>query len=178
MSRNSNKRHLVLLKRLAEEVARGIALVDFLTDEQFTSSRNGIGSIGAHVRHNYDFANNFLKGLENAKVDYCNRERDLRIEEDRQYAKERLLFLASSFDSLDEQVLERELLVCSEVDDSNWYRSSGARELEFVHSHTVHHYALIAEKLRNMGVELDSDFGVAPSTLKYWEEQKIKAKVA
>ena len=35
----------------------------------------------------------------------------------------------------------------SEIESGNWLPSSIAREVEFVHSHTVHHHALIAEKL-------------------------------
>jgi hypothetical protein len=48
-----------------------------------------------------------------------------------------------------------------------WCRSSVSRELQFLLSHTVHHYALIAMTLRAAGVELDEELGVAPSTLAY-----------
>ena len=45
--------------------------------------------------------------------------------------------------------------------------SSISRELQVLSSHTVHHFALIAMTLRMHGVEIDSDFGMAPSTLRY-----------
>ena len=51
-----------------------------------------------------------------------------------------------------------------------WSRSSIARELQSLLSHTVHHYAFIAVALRLQGVEPASDFGVAPSTLEYWRQ--------
>ena len=47
-----------------------------------------------------------------------------------------------------------------------WMSSSLARELQMLSSHTIHHFALIAMTLRAHGVELDADFGVAPSTLR------------
>ena len=45
--------------------------------------------------------------------------------------------------------------------------STVRRELIFLVSHTVHHYALIAVMLRHQAVGLPADFGVAPSTLRH-----------
>jgi hypothetical protein len=45
--------------------------------------------------------------------------------------------------------------------------SSISRELQVLSSHTIHHFALIAITLRMHGVEMDPDFGMAPSTLRY-----------
>ncbi|MDH3494762.1 MAG: hypothetical protein OEM82_14505, partial [Acidobacteriota bacterium] len=66
----------------------------------------------------------------------------------------------------------------SEIDDNLWLPTSLARELEFLHSHTVHHYALIAAKLGSMNIEVPFEFGVAPSTLKYWESRDRKTAKA
>jgi hypothetical protein len=44
--------------------------------------------------------------------------------------------------------------------------SSLSRELQALRSHTIHHFALIAMTLQLWGVAVDSDFGVAPSTLR------------
>jgi hypothetical protein len=46
-----------------------------------------------------------------------------------------------------------------------WSNSSLRRELQFLISHTIHHYALIATLCARDGFELPADFGVAPSTL-------------
>jgi hypothetical protein len=43
------------------------------------------------------------------------------------------------------------------------------RELQFLLSHTVHHYALMALILRLQGFNPAAEFGVAPSTLQHWE---------
>ena len=53
--------------------------------------------------------------------------------------------------------------------------SSISRELQVLSSHTVHHFALIAMTLRMHGVELDSDFGMAPSTLRYLSAKTAEA---
>ena len=45
--------------------------------------------------------------------------------------------------------------------------SSVARELQFLVSHTVHHDALIAAAARHLGVDVDSCYGIAPSTLRF-----------
>jgi len=58
----------------------------------------------------------------------------------------------------------------SATDSQGWCKSSVLRELEFLQSHTVHHYSLVAMLLRSYDIEPDEEFGVASSTLKYWKE--------
>jgi hypothetical protein len=45
--------------------------------------------------------------------------------------------------------------------------SSVGRELQSLSSHAIHHFALIAIVVRAHGFDLDADFGMAPSTLRY-----------
>jgi hypothetical protein len=42
-----------------------------------------------------------------------------------------------------------------------------AREVAFCVGHAVHHYAIIRLLCDELGAELDPEFGIAPSTLKY-----------
>jgi hypothetical protein len=54
-----------------------------------------------------------------------------------------------------------------------WSDSSAGRELQFLISHTVHHYAVVAILLRLQGCDAaaeNPDFGVAPSTLAHRKE--------
>ena len=51
--------------------------------------------------------------------------------------------------------------------DIPWSQSSAPRELQFLISHTVHHFALIKVALRDGPRSVGDDFGVAPSTLSY-----------
>ena len=157
-----------LIRKIAEEFVRSIRLIENISDAHYAK-------IGGHFRHNLDFANSFLNGLTTRKIDYAKRMRDARIEQNRQYAIEQIVFLIRRLQSLPNDILDQEIAIRSEIDESVWHKSSAARELEFLHSHTVHHHALIAEKLNAFGVKLSADFGVAPSTLKFWAKRKKAA---
>jgi len=166
---------IFLIRAITEEFARGARLIERLEDDIYRRKANGTGSIGGHFRHNLDFVKSLLSGVETGKIDYGNRERDLLIEENRFYAIERFAHAIDFLCELSTDCVRRKILVRSELDPEVWHESGVARELEFLHSHTVHHHALIAEKLAFFGVESPDDFGVAPSTLKFWKEQNAAA---
>ena len=159
-----------LISMITAEFERSIHLIESLDDEQYKRTANGTGSVGGHVRHNLDFINGFLTGVAEGLIDYGRRERDVRIEVDRPFAITAIEFAIERLNAIDAEMIEQRVVVRSEIDGDLWHTSSISRELEFVQSHTVHHHALIAEKLRGMGFELAADFGVAPSTLKFWAE--------
>jgi hypothetical protein len=70
------------------------------------------------------------------------------------------------------------LVDCGESRERVLSASTALRELQFLVSHTVHHYAVIALILRARGLEPGPDFGVAPSTLKYEQETSLQARAA
>lgn len=152
----------LLRDRTAAEFVGAVALIRELSEEIFPL-------VGPHFRHNIDFAENLMRGVERGMIDYANRERDSTIERDPRVARERLLAVASRIGRISGETLSRAVTVKSELDGSCEHGSTLGRELEFVHSHTIHHHALIAEKLRANAVVLPREFGVAPSTLKFWE---------
>lgn len=45
------------------------------------------------------------------------------------------------------------------------------RELQFLHGHGIHHLAIIALLLKQIGIEMPRNFGTAASTLKYESQQ-------
>lgn len=158
-----------VLQMLRREFERAHDLILRLDDATYTESRNGTGSVGGHFRHDLDFADSLLKGIGTGLIDYNKRTRDTRIESDRTYAAGRCRESIEKFRDLPVSITERPIHVVSEIDDTRSFLSSVGRELEFVHSHTVHHHALIKEKLAAFGIPLDANFGVAPSTLEYWK---------
>jgi len=130
-------------------------------------------SIGAHLRHALDFVQAFLRGFESGRVDYDARVRDERLERDPARALEVLRSLVTRLDALPAGSHGRALAIRHEAPpgtplDEGWHRSSVARELDFLASHTVHHYALVALALRLRGIEPHPEFGVAPSTIAHW----------
>lgn len=154
---------------LIAELERGVALLDQIGDAVYISKSETSGSVGQHFRHNLNFVEAVLNGIQLGRIDYARRIRDARIEADRAYATERFEAAILRLLHLKATDSAKEVSVVSEVNDTALYRSSVGRELEFAYSHTVHHHALIAEKLRAQGVEVDALLGVAPSTKRYWK---------
>jgi len=150
---------------LADELNRGMYVLARIYDEAYTRTSEGSGSVGGHYRHNLNFVEAVLNGVKLGRIDYGKRIRDVRIETNRGYAAERFAETISSLRRLSRNEAAKEVSVVSEVNPLVLYRSSVGRELEFAHSHTVHHHALIAQKLHEIG--LDASFGVAPSTIRY-----------
>jgi uncharacterized damage-inducible protein DinB len=155
-----------------------VSLIRRLTDETYERCPAGAhrGGVGAQFRHCLDFYDCFLRGLETGQIDYSHRERDTRVETDRHHAIERFQAVCEQLSGLSTGHLERSVRVKAEdvaCGAPEWSSSSPARELQFLISHTIHHYALIAVMLETQAYEVGRDlpgFGVAPSTLSYWKE--------
>ena len=130
---------------------------------------------GGHMRHVIEHYLSFLQALETGEVDYESRPRDALIEGDPGYAigqmeaiKQRLTaFATEGFDGM----LRVRVETAPTDEPSPWTGSTTLRELEFLLSHTVHHYALVAVVCRLAGHATPPDFGMAPSTLRYLKMQ-------
>ena len=163
---------------LLEQVAALLARVD---DQVYTNTNklSPRGSVGGHLRHCLDFYQSFLFGIDRARVDYNVRERDSLSEREPQHALQRIEMIITGLRSMSRTNQTTSLLVSTETNDKSlqgWCSSSVVRELEFLQSHTIHHYSLIAMLLRLQGVEPGEEFGVAPSTSEYWREQAACAR--
>ncbi len=129
-------------------------------------------SIGGHVRHCLDHYVQFLRGLKKGEVNYDSRERNQAVEADIEVARGEIASLLSALDRLEGSLNdEREVMVRLDCggERPHWKRSSLGRELQFLASHTVHHFAIIAIMCRSMEVALEPGFGLAPSTIKHQE---------
>jgi len=129
-------------------------------------------SIGAHFRHVLDHYFAFFHGLDQGRIDYDRRDRDPEIESDLHAARAAAERIEAALLALPTTTIQAPILVNVAVateahGDTLWEPSTVHRELAFLLSHTVHHYALISLHARRYGVELGEDFGVAPSTLEY-----------
>jgi hypothetical protein len=161
-------------------IQQGIRLIRRLDDTSYTRPA-GVsfrGGVGAQFRHCFDFYGCFLSGVASAEVDYCARERDARVEIDRTHAIVTAERIVERLRRLGPECVEDTLGVRVDSPASaeaglSWSRSTVLRELQFLVSHTIHHYALIVSLLELQNVELGSDladFGIAPSTLAHWKE--------
>lgn len=133
-------------------------------------------TIGQHFRHIYDFFRCLNHGVAQQVVDYAQRERDSRIEQDPRFA---LLAFQRELDAL--LTLEEQSLLAVRADFSTHadvarpeYPSSVGREIAFVHDHAVHHLAMIKIGLQHEAPFLlkDQNFGVAASTLKFQQMKR------
>ncbi len=154
---------------------QALDLLERLDDAQF-SQPNGVlalSSVGSHLRHCLDFYQCFLAGLAKGRINYDQRGRDERVEKSRRFAATKIKTLIESLGRLPAIVERRAVEVLLEgsaepTDVAEWSDSSVKRELQFLLSHTIHHYSLIAVSLRAQGFEPGASFGIAPSTLQYW----------
>ncbi len=140
------------------------------------------GSIGAHLRHCIDCFHCFLDGRKSGRIDYDARQRSLGVEHDPLLAAAAISKIINSMSCLEGCDPSEELEV--RVDAAAWHdsvlewsKSSLGRELQFLLSHTVHHYALIAVLARSEGHQLAPCFGVAPSTLQHQEDPPREDRV-
>lgn len=128
-------------------------------------------SIGGHLRHNLDHYFSFLAGAPKGRIDYDARARDAALETDPAAGREAFRQIIAGLEALPPEVLDKPLEVKmdtnNEADEVVWSHSTARRELQFLLSHSIHHYALIATMCRLLGRETPGGFGVAPSTLRY-----------
>jgi uncharacterized damage-inducible protein DinB len=156
---------------------QGSHVLNEIPDDVFISTTpiSPRGSIGAHFRHVIDFYGCFLTGIGQHRLDYNQRERNLSLECSRSLAIQSLEQTINRLEQIRLTPLTQHVLVSTE-NRSSWSRSSVLRELDFLLSHTVHHYSLIAMLLRIHEINPGDEFGVAPSTLNYWKQELVCAQ--
>ncbi len=149
--------------------------IDAGTYAQPLSIFNG-SSIGQHFRHIIDFYTCLLKGVEEGRVDYAKRERDVQVETQPLQAAKVLSGCAAKVAGMNEQAsLEVIADFSAELnEDRPVVVSTVGRELMYAYDHAVHHLAMIKMGLRAACPELEINqaIGVAPSTLKHWGQHK------
>jgi hypothetical protein len=147
---------------------QALDLLDRVDDERYRASRAGWSPVAAQLRHVIEHYQCFLEGLPAGRIDYDARRRDPTIERSRARAREAVLALRAGFDAVTGP-LDRPMAVqmqCAADDPAPvWCHSTVGRELQFLVSHSVHHFALIRLLVEPDGVDLGEEFGIAPSTL-------------
>lgn len=167
-----------------ELLEQGLRVLESVGDNAFSQAHPqvALSGAGAHMRHTYDFYRRLLDGVAEGRVDYDARQRDERMETDAAYTAGKWRELIDEVRALSgTPSSDQELRIKSDAegmvgDEAPWTRSSLGRELQAVLSHTVHHYALIGIALRLADCDPGPEFGVAPSTLRYWQEQRACAR--
>jgi hypothetical protein len=151
---------------------QGIALLDRLSSADYTTpTRPGWAPVGSQFRHILDHYRCFLLGRQQGRINYDARPRDPRIETDPVEAAQVARAIAEALGEIHVEDGDRPVMVqmdCGGNDGvPDWRPSTLGRELQFLVSHTVHHYALIKLLLEDRGLATSEEFGTAPSTLAY-----------
>lgn len=129
------------------------------------------GPVGAHLRHVIEHYEALLLRAEGAAVAYDHRARDRQLERCTLLARQRLAALSQVLAAADESTLQRAVLVRGLGGTAGEFEfavsSSVGRELAFVASHAVHHFALLHAHCVQHGIRLGQDFGKAPATVAF-----------
>ncbi|MBO0331581.1 DinB family protein [[Muricauda] lutisoli] len=121
-------------------------------------------TIGQHTRHIIELYLCLIHGYELSDVSYDRRERNLQIEQDLNYALDRLTYIQEHLKKPNKAIkITYELAGEENCMDSNYFR-----EVMYNLEHTIHHQALIKVGIKHFSEqEIPESFGVAPSTLQY-----------
>lgn len=153
-----------------EVLTQAQSYVELVTPAQYSDviSPQFMSSAGAHIRHIIDYYQAFIDGIETGIIDYDSRRRNTAIEIEPQLAWNKLAQIKEKILTLDEQSLYQDIMLTTEVSISECVvqqvPSSLARELIFVGSHAVHHFAMIKQISNMQQLALPNNFGIAPST--------------
>ena len=153
---------------------QGIGLLEVIPGDLYTKKCNSVfgSSIGGHFRHNIDHYLAFQKGFEQKQVDYDARRRDHAIEQQPDVARDAMAGIVDFFNAISGETLDTPMKIrMDDGGDATWSQSSLRRELQFLLSHTIHHYALVVSIATQQAYSQFPDgFGIAPSTLHHREK--------
>jgi uncharacterized damage-inducible protein DinB len=154
---------------------QALDLLDAIDDADYDRSPLGFEPhrIGGHLRHCLEFYGCFLDGVSTGLADYDSRRRDARVEHEKRAATQRVI---ATIDRLSTASFSSGNSLWARVEGSagsSPVQTSAERELGFLLSHTIHHFALIAMTMRALGLPVDPAFGVSPSTLRHRAEEAV-----
>jgi uncharacterized damage-inducible protein DinB len=167
----------MMLIRTSQQVLTQLAdLLAQLDDHQYTRHLDLLSdnTIGKHVRHVLEFWQCQVQGLGSGVVDYDARQRDLKLEENRQWVLQEIVRLQQYLDGLS---MEQKIQLKVNYGDANAFVGTTiSRELAYNIEHTVHHLAILKIAVRHYFPEiiLPPYFGVAHSTLHYQQSLAVQ----
>lgn len=140
--------------------------------EAYDARRDSFAAhVGPHLRHIIEHYEALLDRSGDGLVDYDHRRRDAEIERCPRLARARLDAIVDKLRALTGRSPTEPLSVGFVVGvvGNEFYLSPStlARELNFIASHAIHHYAIIRPLIVAAGIELPAHFGKAPDTVRH-----------
>lgn len=178
-----NKQALEIIKANKDALEQGLELLSRLSDDEYTRVCEPWlkSTIGQHIRHVADMYLALMGAQEEGVADYDVRRRGSRVEKNSDQGREVLQQISLWLDELAQHIDGNQALrIKSEVSlqksVSVTLESSLLRELVFVGSHTVHHYAVISVIARLQNLNVDEWFGIAPATVTFLRNEAACAQ--
>ena len=127
-----------------------------------------ISSAGAHMRHILDHYVAIMNGVEIGLIDYDKRRRGGSVEKDINMALQQITKIEAFLLSLTDQLLDKSIKLSTEISvekkQVKIVSTTLARELIFVASHAIHHFAMIEQISKAQKSSTPEQFGIAPAT--------------
>ena len=160
------------LQNAAQQVLDQLLMVvDQIKPEDYILHSTSLNaSISQHVRHILEFYICVFEGLETGIINYDNRKRDTRIENDRQFTMHLIHQLKEKADSImDDRDLVLQVKYGDASDSNIELKTNFYRELTYNIEHTIHHLAIIKRSIIEQAsyIVLPEHFGIASSTVRY-----------
>lgn len=134
-------------------------------------------SLGGHTRHIIEFYHCLIKNYSRGSINYDLRERDKNIETDPEFAAIAVqnIILELQKIKLDDKV-ELHMSYDPKTNVVDTVVSNVKREVVYNLEHTIHHMALIKIGVKTAAplIELEHEFGVAPSTIKFQQNSCVQ----
>ena len=152
-----------ILARLFEDSWEVLAA---LSPEQYAGDHPGCtgSGPGAHWRHNLDHLWALLRDIDAGSIEYEQRERGTAVESSQQAGAESTEQALVALRQLQQLPLNTPVQAClmmASDQEPMPLASSLGRELAFILHHTIHHNAMIAQLIRQMGGTVAASFGLA-----------------
>ncbi|MGE0560356.1 MAG: DinB family protein [Flavobacteriales bacterium] len=131
-------------------------------------------SVGQHVRHILEFYTCLITAKNLGVVNYDGRQRNLQLETDVVFAQNQIDEIVFSLPTLE---ATKPLFLAGNythsINPNTTISTTFGRELAYCLEHSIHHQALIKIGLKELNLEtiINENFGVAPATIRYKQEQ-------
>jgi hypothetical protein len=127
-------------------------------------------SIGQHYRHILEHFQCLVRGLRSGEINYDARGRNPRLESEVTFASIATCDVLRAIKNYSEETLARPCSVVHSVSygatQPTSIESNLGREMAYCTGHAIHHYDILRFICSELGIDVPTEFGLAPSTLK------------
>jgi len=157
-----------MIKAVEANLQRGIQLLNCISNDEYCDKTIApyYSSIGGHMRHILDVFDCVFDGLETEEINLINRKRNQLVEN---YTKSGIIYFEDIIEKLHKLKTEDFETMINVTDDLGLgavtIKTTLIGMLMQAHSHAIHHFAIVAHIISQLGIQLpDDDFGFNPTT--------------